>query len=145
MQEAESNGRRKCTNNKFGVYDDYYTKYMASVMDKKRGSLQSESYSVSKEYDDLQLFIDVCKDAGVQPLLVSVPVNGRWYDYCGFPQKRRQEYYDKIKEIAQKNHVSLADFSSDEYCLYFLRDIMHLGWKGWVKIDEKIYDFYKQN
>ncbi|MHA4074727.1 D-alanyl-lipoteichoic acid biosynthesis protein DltD, partial [Bacillus cereus] len=26
---------------------------------------------------------------------------------------------------------------------YFLKDHMHLGWKGWVYIDEAIQQFYK--
>lgn len=40
--------------------------------------------------------------------------------------------------------VELADFSDKEYEEYFLRDIMHLGWKGWVYLDEAVYQFYKQ-
>lgn len=39
-------------------------------------------------------------------------------------------------------NVKLADFSQKEYEIYFLRDIMHLGWKGWVYLDRAVYEFY---
>ena len=38
----------------------------------------------------------------------------------------------------------MADFSNKEYEEYFLKDIMHLGWKGWVYLDDKVYQFYKK-
>lgn len=32
-----------------------------------------------------------------------------------------------------------------EYEDYFLKDVMHLGWKGWVYVDEAIDKYYKEN
>ena len=92
----------------------------------------------------MQLFLDICKDLKIEPLLISVPVNGRWYDYTGFSKEDRNQYYQNIRDIASKNNVELADFSDKEYELYFLKDIMHLGWKGWVYLDEAIYNFYQK-
>ncbi|HAZ37323.1 MAG TPA: D-alanyl-lipoteichoic acid biosynthesis protein DltD, partial [Clostridiaceae bacterium] len=36
----------------------------------------------------------------------------------------------------------IADFSGSEYEKYFLGDIMHVGWKGWIKIDGEIEKYY---
>jgi len=40
--------------------------------------------------------------------------------------------------------VKTADFSDKEYEKYFLKDIMHMGWKGWVYFDEAVFNFYNQ-
>ena len=98
---------------------------------------------MSPEYDDLRLFLQVAKELGIEIMLVSVPVNGYWYDYTGFPQEDRKQYYQNIRNIAEQNGVRLVDYSDREYEPYFLRDIMHLGWKGWAYLDEQIYQFYQ--
>ena len=144
LQKAEAQGKKECTNNDFGIYDEYYDTYVREVLDERRGSETESSYTDSKEYDDLRLFLDVCKETGVKPMIVSVPVNGRWYDYTGFPKDDRQQYYQNITEICNEYDVELADFSDREYELYFLKDIMHMGWKGWVNFDKAVFDYCKE-
>ena len=109
----------------------------------KRKSVK-ESYCDSQEYNDLKLFIKVCRETNIEPLIISVPVNGRWYDWTGFPKNDREQYYQNIRDICKENAVTLTDFSDREYEPYFLKDIMHMGWKGWVYLDDAIYQFYKK-
>lgn len=33
------------------------------------------------------MMLDILKDAGAEPMFVTIPVNGKWYDYTGFPKK----------------------------------------------------------
>lgn len=142
MLKAADLGVESCTNNAFGVYDDYYTTYMADEIVSLKGSYSDASYVESPEYADFRLFLDVCKELNIEPLIVSVPVNGRWYDYTEFSKADRNTYYQKIRDICEEYNVQLADFSQKEYEIYFLRDIMHLGWKGWVYLDRAVYEFY---
>ena len=144
LEKAESVAKIQCTTNEFGISDNYFNTYVKDNLESRKNSEQNSSYVKSKEYDDLQLFLDICKDLKIEPLLISVPVNGRWYDYTGFSKEDRNQYYQNIRDIASKNNVELADFSDKEYELYFLKDIMHLGWKGWVYLDEAIYNFYQK-
>ncbi len=144
MITAEINGDKNCTTNEFGVYDSYFTQYIKDSLVERKDSSINGSYSDSIEYSDFCLFLDICKDVEIEPLVIMVPVNGYWYDYIGFPKEGRDGYYDKIREICSNYNVELADFSNKEYEKYFLRDIMHLGWKGWVYLDEAIYKFYKK-
>ena len=83
-------------------------------------------------------------ETGIEPLIVSIPVNGRWYDWTGFSREDREIYYENIRSICSEYQVEMADFSNKEYEEYFLKDIMHLGWKGWVYLDDKVYQFYKK-
>lgn len=33
------------------------------------------------------MMMDVLKESGADPLFISVPVHGKWYDYTGVPKK----------------------------------------------------------
>lgn len=144
MEEAQAAGEKACTNNKFYIYDEYYDTYIREGEENAKGSMADNSFLSSPEYGDLRIFLDVCKETGITPLIVSIPVNGRWYDWTGFPQEDRKGYYENIRTICREYQVEIADFSDKEYEEYFLKDIMHLGWKGWVYLDEAVYNFYKQ-
>ncbi|HBF76366.1 D-alanyl-lipoteichoic acid biosynthesis protein DltD [Clostridium tyrobutyricum] len=142
LKKAENVGKKSCTNNDFGVYDEYYSKHLAPKMEYWKGLYRNGSYAVSPEYDDLTFLLDVCKKLNIKPLFISVPVNGLWYDYTGFPKEGREAYYKKVKDIIDPYGYKIADFSGSEYEKYFLGDIMHVGWKGWIKIDGEIEKYY---
>lgn len=146
LVDAMTTGNDECTNNNLYIYNDYYNTYVKDKYENniaKNSCKNSNMYSTD-EYDDLCLFLDVCVEVGIQPLIVSIPVNGRWYDFTGFPKSEREQYYQHIREICTKYNVPIADFSDKEYEEYFLRDIMHIGWKGWVYVDEAVYSFYNK-
>lgn len=142
--EAEAEGAEETKGNEFNIKDKYFSKLQKKGVKKRENSGTKSSYSKSPEYDDLRCFLDVCRENGITPLLVNVPVNGWWYDYTGFSKEKRNEYYQNIRDIAKEYQVVLADYSDREYEKYFLEDTMHLGWKGWVDVSESIYNFAKQ-
>lgn len=139
-------GEDACSGNDFYIKNDYYERLVEkpSDLDWYRGTWSDLSYAVSPEYGDLTFFLEVCRATGITPLLVSVPVHGYWYDQRSFPKEGREAYYENIRELCEKYDAALADFSDKEYEPYFLRDIMHVGWKGWAYIDEAVYQFYEQ-
>lgn len=145
MASEEQEGEQCSTNNPFYIDDSYYNKSVVPSLDWEKNRESGHSFLDSTEYGDLQLFLDVCKETGIQPLLVSIPTNGYWYDYMGFSKSDRQQYYQNIRDIAAQNNVPLADFSSDEYTKYFFKDIWHIGWKGWTAVDKSIFNFYKED
>ncbi|OPG94643.1 D-alanyl-lipoteichoic acid biosynthesis protein DltD, partial [Chryseobacterium mucoviscidosis] len=75
---------------------------------------------------------------GAEPLFISVPVHGKFYDYTGFPKKGRTDFYKKIKKEIEQEGFQVADLTNHEYDPYFLKDTLHLGWKGWVYVDQEI-------
>ena len=143
LRQAEEIGAASCTTNDFGVNDEYFEEYVRDALETSRNSNRDASYAVSPEYDDLRLFLRVCSETGIEPLIISTPLNGRWYDYTDFPIADRNTYYQNIRNICAEFNVSMVDFSEKEYELYFLKDIMHLGWKGWAYLDRAVYSFYK--
>ncbi|MBY0122813.1 D-alanyl-lipoteichoic acid biosynthesis protein DltD [Bacillus sp. S/N-304-OC-R1] len=142
--QANVMGKRESTNNHFYIIDSKYNaiKHLVPFLkDTKIGA----SYGKSVEYLDFQLVLDLLKQSGAKPLFISVPVNGTWYDYTGFPKQGRTAYYKRIKQQIEAEGFPIADFSDHEYDPYFMKDTIHIGWKGWVYVDKAIKDFYDAN
>lgn len=142
--KAEQAGRNSSQNNDFGIENDYFNKYIKPNLEKSKNNSKYNTLDVSPEYDDFCLFLEVCEELNIEPLVILVPLNGVWSDYTGLSKEQRNKYYSNIRKICKDKNVELADFSDKEYEKYFFKDIMHVGWKGWVYIDEAIYKFYNK-
>ena len=129
-------------NNGFGMLDGYYTTYIGSRLERQKDRDKDLSYTRSKEYGDLRLLFAVCREKGVEPLFIHVPLHGEWSDYTGFSSHRREEYYQNVREIAEEYGIQTLDLTGYEYEEYFMCDTMHLGWKGWLAVDKALIDYY---
>ncbi|MGE8202985.1 D-alanyl-lipoteichoic acid biosynthesis protein DltD [Heyndrickxia sp. NPDC080065] len=141
---ATSYGREKASNNQFYIADGYYKKKLAPVEKKLKNYKKGASFAESKEYEDFQIMLDLLKEKGAKPLFISLPVNGKWYDYTGFPKDGRNKYYKKIKKQVLAAGFPIADFSGHEYDPYFLKDTIHIAWKGWVYMDKAMEKHWQQ-
>ncbi|SHN88482.1 D-alanyl-lipoteichoic acid biosynthesis protein DltD [Desulfitobacterium chlororespirans] len=142
-KRAQEVGKARSDNNQFGIDNGYFNDYLKEKLPDYKDSMHDQSYLESPEYGDLELLLSLCQELEIEPLFVSIPVNGLWYDYCGFPREDRAQYYEKVKQLVTKAGYEFADFSDHEYDPYFLRDTMHLGWKGWVEVNEAILAYVR--
>ena len=126
--------------------DEAAYKRLEPHLSKKEGmnSDAYKGYQTGPEYEDLECFLKVCQQLEIEPLIVIVPVNGYYYDFTGFPKEARQNYYEKVRTLAESYGARIADFSDQEYTKYFFEDRVHLGKKGWVMVDESLYNYYKE-
>ncbi|MED2942166.1 D-alanyl-lipoteichoic acid biosynthesis protein DltD [Bacillus swezeyi] len=138
---AEKLGEKESRNNKFKMTNGVFKK-MKPKLAKLKGHNKKMNYAKSVEFGDFQMMLDVLKESGADPLFISVPVHGKFYDYTGFPKKGRTDYYAKIKKQIEAEGFQVADFTDHEYDPYFLKDSLHLGWKGWVYVDKEIKTYY---
>ncbi|GIN84939.1 protein DltD [Heyndrickxia sporothermodurans] len=143
-KEATQYGKARANNNPFHVSNQYYEKKIAPKLDTLKNRKTETSFAHSVEYKDFQMILNLLKEKGAKPLFVSLPVNGKWYDYTGFPKEGRDIYYNKIRNQVSRAGFPLADFSGHEYDPYFLKDTMHIAWKGWVYMDREMVKHWKQ-
>ncbi|KAA6450047.1 D-alanyl-lipoteichoic acid biosynthesis protein DltD [Bacillus atrophaeus] len=141
-QEADKMGEDHSRSNVFHIDDPSYRKLKHKVP-KVKNRNKHRTYAKSPEFGDFELMLDILKDAGAEPMFVSIPVNGKWYDYTGFPKNGRTDYYKKVKKQIEAKGFQVADLSGHEYDPYFMKDTIHIGWKGWVYVDKAIEEFYK--
>lgn len=145
LEKAQEAGERE-NQNPFYIDDKSYKLLEPHLPGKKDINKDAvNGYQNSPEYDDLRCFLTVCQELDVEPMLVLMPVNGYYYDYTGFPVEARQKYYAKVKAVAEEFNAKVADFSDQEYTKYFFEDRVHLGKKGWVMVNESLYEFYQEN
>ncbi|MDK8640467.1 D-alanyl-lipoteichoic acid biosynthesis protein DltD [Niallia taxi] len=138
--QAEAYGEKRTKQSDFYIDDKVY-KHKKDRIKGMKGKNKGHSYAESLEYDDFQLMLDILKESDAEPLFVIIPVNGEYYDYTGFPQKGRQDYYNRIKKQINDSGFTYADYSGHEYDPHFLRDTIHIGWKGWAYLDEDMQKF----
>ncbi|NME82252.1 D-alanyl-lipoteichoic acid biosynthesis protein DltD [Clostridium sp. SM-530-WT-3G] len=143
-KKAQSEAEAKTTNNDFYVYDSYYDTYLRNGLESFKDSKSDIKLMESKEFDDYQLYLDICKDLGIEPYIIIMPTNGRWYDYTGLSKEDRDEFYDKVEEMAEEKGFEVLNLKDEEYTPYFMCDVMHLGTKGWLKVDKEIYEHFKE-
>ena len=142
LKLAQEQGEKACTNNEFGVYDEYWNTYVKEVYEEGPVEKEKQIYTDSPEYEDLRCFLNVAEELGLEVILVSIPVNELWSDYQG---ERCDVYYENIRKIAgEYNCVNLLDMTEFGDEKYFFKDVMHLGWKGWARINEALYREFKE-
>jgi len=142
--KASKIAKLQSNNNKFGMDNKIYNKIFKSKVKTIKSSLKDDACINSPEYGDFELLLDVCKDEGIKPLILNIPVNGQWYNYAGYNKNDRLAYYKKIDAIVNSYGFEVADFSKHENENYFLMDSSHLGWKGWIYVNEAIDKYYNE-
>ena len=140
--EALADAQKMSTTNDWGAEDNFYTTQLGPALDGLAGARAAETYTDTTEYDDLDCFLDVCDACGVQPLVIIEPVMGPYYDHIGITQQTREAAYQRIRDVvAAHPSARLTDYSDREYEKYFLFDIVHFGWTGWIEAQRSIYEF----
>lgn len=143
-KKADKKGRKKTGNNKYGMLDKVYNRrYKKRIENNDICDLKYSPESI--EFQDLQCFLDICKQENIEVLMIMLPLNGRWSDYANYPTERREKIYGRVKAIAERNSIQLADLTHLEYKDYIFEDDSHLALKGLVSFNEQIYNFYKQS
>ncbi len=141
--KAEKMGKEYCTNNNFYVQDEYYDEYLKDRIDESKNSYDKDlDLCASKEFDDYRLMLETFKQTGVSPYIVFMSTNGWYYDYVGLSQDKRLLFYDKLGSMAKEYGFSYLDLRDKEYEPYFYKDVMHLGWKGWLYVNKQITEHY---
>ncbi len=98
----------------------------------------------SREWDDYEFFLKLCRELGLKPYVVLESTNGRYYDYAGIEKQKRDELYDRQEKMAEEYGIDALNLKDYEYEPYFYCDVMHLGWKGWPYVTQQIVEHFSK-
>jgi len=99
--------------------------------------------SESAGWIDLELLLRTLARVHAQPLLLSMPIAGDLYDRKGISPSARENYYVKLRALAQRYDFPLLDFEGhDEDPAFLYRHQSHLTAKGWIYYDRALDDFF---
>lgn len=136
--------KKKTDNNDYAVDNNYYNTYLKDRYTSLKNSNKDLSYLESPEYSDMELFLTVAKELGIEVEVIIFPVNGKWNDYTGVSREMREKTYKKIEDVAKSHGATVLNYGSREYDDYFLFDVMHVGVKGWMEVEKELYKFANQ-
>ena len=92
---------------------------------------------------DLELLLRTLASVHARPLLLSMPIDGQFYDRAGVSRSAREGYYDKLRVLAQRYNVPLIEFRDhDDDPAFLLRHTDHLTAKGWIFYNHALDDFF---
>ena len=133
--------KKKTDNNDYAVDNNYYNTYLKDRYASLKDSNKDLSYLESPEYSDMELFLTVAKELGIEVEVIIFPVNGKWNDYTGVSREMREKTYKKIEDVAKSHGATVLNYGNREYDDYFLFDVMHVGVKGWMEVEKELYKF----
>jgi D-alanine transfer protein len=105
----------------------------------------------AREWVDLELLLRVLRETDARPLLLSMPIDGSFYDKVGVSRSVRDFYYRKMRALAQRYNVALVEFEDHDEDAAFLehrnprfKDVpsSHLTPKGWMLYNRALDDFF---
>ncbi|CAN5576673.1 hypothetical protein BH09VER1_BH09VER1_31830 [soil metagenome] len=134
MSGSNPYGFRNTLWEKFLKKPDYYLVKMSD---------QDFSYRLSrtKEWEDYDLMLAILKQHGARPLLISLPLNGKFLADEGVSRNEWRKYYAAITNVADRYGFPVADFSK------FEDDPKFFGYadpnpEGWIHINRAVNAYY---
>lgn len=99
--------------------------------------------NASQGWIDLELLLRTLANLHAQPLLLSMPIAGDVYDQKGISHSAREDFYVKLRALAQRYHFPLVDFEEhDEDPGFLYHHQSHLTPKGWIYYNRALDDFF---
>ena len=141
---AIEEAKHRVGNNELAIDQYYYNENFKDGIDKFKDRYKDVNLLESVEFKDYELELQVCKELGIEPVVVVLPSMDRYYNLTGISKEERHEFYDKVIDEAKKYNFESIDLRDKETEKYYLRDVMHLGTKGWVDLCEKLYKKFDQ-
>lgn len=138
-------GKEHTTSNEFGIDNKFYQRKLKRYVKGLKNSQTDFTYEYGPEFSDFQLLLNQFKRHHVTPLFVITPVNGAWMDYTGLRPQMLDRFDHKIRyQLESQGFHHIADLHNDGRVPFFMQDTIHVGWRGWLKIDQQIHQFVKQ-
>lgn len=97
----------------------------------------------AQEWSDFELVLRLLREAGAQPLVISMPVHADVLEAQGISKTAWAEYGSRLRGMTTKYNAPLVYFEDHERDSNFFVDRAdHIGSKGWWFYNKVIDDFY---
>lgn len=132
----------RVTSNKMYVYDDYYKKYVIDENGNERSSIiEPIDFKKNNEYADFKLLVEYIKDRKMNASFVLIPFNPYYYKNTEI----LKPLIDSVSQTLTKNQIPFYNLYVTNRASYepgILKDVMHIGNYGWMKINKYLYNLY---
>ncbi|MFN2540706.1 MAG: D-alanyl-lipoteichoic acid biosynthesis protein DltD [Chthoniobacterales bacterium] len=109
------------------------------LTDRNRDGWFHEHMNESAEWTDLELLLRILREIQARPLVISMPMNGPYFDSLNVSRAAREEFYERLRRLQRRYNFELVDFEEHDQDPDFLNP--HLTAKGWILYDRVLDDF----
>lgn len=133
----------RATNNNLWVDDEYYSNYLIREDGSQiTGEVGKVDLSGNEEWQDFKYLVSYLKENNTNASFILQPINPCFYeDIEGY-----DALSDSISALLNSNQFPFLNMHVSDTANYevgTLKDIMHLGDYGWLKIDEFLLETYE--
>ncbi len=144
---AEAQYKLESNNNTYGIENKIWTTKISPIVANGPSKTSEKDFvthiQTSQEWGDLEILLQTLNELGAEPLLLSRPFNGMFWDTQGVSAQDRMIYYDKLESIAARYKVAVVDYRDHDEDQYFSIDSSsHTSPKGWIYVDQTLDEFF---
>ena len=144
----------QASENPFGVKDGWWSANKLKVVESRDVSRDDQFYRESDElflhdlyraeaWLDLEQMLRILQEVHAQPMILSMPLHGSWWEYARVSPPARRQYYDRLRELGVRYGARTVVLDDHEADRYFFGDLgSHPSPIGWIHLDRAIDAFY---
>jgi D-alanine transfer protein len=146
-QQALLQQQAASSNNDLGFDNIIWSTKYARLVAERTGQFSDawfiDNLEHTAEFTDLDILLRGLKELGAEPLLLSQPIPGKYYDRIGISEAAQSEYHVRLRQVASPYAVPVVDFEDHDNDIYFVTDPnSHLSREGWAYYDRALDAFY---
>jgi len=145
MQGLQQTFLASITTNKLYVNDEYYNLYVKDADGIEAiGEIKEIDFDNNQELEDFKLLVDLLVKKNANCSFVIQPINPYYYQYAD----RNIPLIDTLTKILDKHNLPYLNMyapTKEAYDPGVLKDVMHLGDYGWMKINYFLDSLYYEH
>lgn len=133
------------TNNIYGINNEYYAQNVAEQVKKGNfpfGIMILPDLNRNQEYQDFLVLLDFLKNYKNKPLFVMQDLHP--YAFANNREDANKLMLTIKSKVLEHDfeYLDMWTYNKEDYVMGTLTDIVHMGELGWIKINQKIIDFF---
>lgn len=133
------------SNNNFGINNEYYSKFIEPEIAKNNfpfSIIIPPELDKNQEFQDFLVLLDFLDNYKIKPLFIMQDLNP--YVFVGNRQNANELMATIKSKVLEHNfeYMDMWTYKKEDFEMNSLTDIVHLDELGWIKVNQKIIDYF---
>ena len=133
------------SNNNFGINNEYYSKFIEPEIAKNNfpfSIIIPPELDKNEEFQDFLVLLDFLDKYKIKPLFIMQDLNP--YVFAGNREEANELMAIIKSKVLEHNfeYMDMWTYKKEDYEMNSLTDIVHLDELGWIKVNQKIIDYF---
>lgn len=133
------------SNNNFGINNEYYSKYIEPEIVKNNfpfSIIIPPELDKNQEFQDFLVLLDFLDNYKIKPLFIMQDLNP--YVFVGNREEANELMAIIKSKVLEHNfeYMDMWTYKKEDFEMNSLTDIVHLDELGWIRVNQKIIDYF---